>query len=59
MIPGKIFDAGKKTKSELVYAAERYEMAVKGINDQPSSGGHDNISAMCSLNRKQPMPDTR
>jgi hypothetical protein len=33
------FDAGKKTKSELTYAAERYELAVKGINDQPSSGG--------------------
>jgi hypothetical protein len=32
------FDAGKKAKSELTYAAERYELAVKGIKDQPGSG---------------------
>ena len=33
------FDAGKKAKSELTYAAERYELAVGGIKDQPGSGG--------------------
>jgi hypothetical protein len=33
------FDSGKKTKSELVYAAERYEEAINGIKDQPTSGG--------------------
>ena len=33
------FDSGKQTKSELVYAAERYEQAVDGIKDQPSGGG--------------------
>ena len=35
----KDFDAGTKKKSELVYAAERYEEAVDGIKDQPSGGG--------------------
>jgi hypothetical protein len=33
------FDAGTKTKSKLIYAAERYELAVNGIKDQPSGGG--------------------
>lgn len=33
------YDSGKKVKSEMVYAAERYEEAVNGIKDQPSSGG--------------------
>jgi len=33
------FDSGKQTKSELVYAAERYEEALDGIKDQPSGGG--------------------
>jgi hypothetical protein len=32
------FDAGTKTKSELTYAAERYELAVGGIKDQPGNG---------------------
>lgn len=35
----KDFDAGKKKKPELAYAAERFEAAVDGIKDQPSGGG--------------------
>lgn len=33
------YDSGKKTKSELVLAAERLDAAINGIKDQPSSGG--------------------
>ena len=32
------FDSGKKAKTELTYAAERYELAVGGIKDQPGNG---------------------
>jgi hypothetical protein len=33
------YDSGSKTKSELVYAADRYLQAMSGIKDQPASGG--------------------
>jgi hypothetical protein len=33
------FDSGKKSKSELTYAAERYEVAMSGTKDQPAGGG--------------------
>lgn len=33
------YDSGDKAKSELTYAAERYQKALQGINETPSSGG--------------------
>jgi hypothetical protein len=32
------YDSGKKAKSELTFAAERYQKNTKGINEQPTSG---------------------
>ena len=34
------YDSGEKQKSELTYAAERYQKNANGINEQPTSGGH-------------------
>lgn len=33
------YDSGKKEKSEVVFAADRFDQALHGIQDQPSSGG--------------------
>lgn len=32
------YDSGERAKSELVYAAERFLVNLKGINEQPTSG---------------------
>jgi hypothetical protein len=34
-----LYDSGDRTKSELTYSAERAWKALKGINEQPTSGG--------------------
>ncbi len=36
------YDSGKKTKSELTFAADRYLQNLRGIKEQPTSGGERN-----------------
>jgi hypothetical protein len=37
-----LYDSGERNKSELTYSAERAWKALKGINEQPTSGGQRN-----------------